>query len=217
MARLGPSSLSYVDPDELRINLLGWSSQPVLFDEYGAHHLGSSRVGSETSERKALSLSGLWRLSHNTDVPTVFCTDSVTAERQGAGHHDAGEADLSYRFLRGVFQGLREALGSQALAFSHVTGHSGDPWNDLADLAARKERHQSSWLPRQRVDLRRWQDVIPHLWMVFATDGSVPGFCGDHFDICAPALPPSQGSPSNASTCHEGQLQLSLSFCSANV
>ena len=90
----------YIDDEASHINFLGWSSQPVLYDESSSHFLGSSRVGSETSEREALFWSGLWRLAHNTDVPTVFCTDSITAEYQGKGHHGAQDADLSYRLLR---------------------------------------------------------------------------------------------------------------------
>ena len=112
----------------------------MLYDTSAAHFIGADRIGSEVCEREALFWSALWRLSFNTNIPTTFCTDSLTAERQGRGLDGAAVAGLSYRLLRAVFHCLEEALGPHGLSFEHVAGHSGDPWNDFVDLAAKQER-----------------------------------------------------------------------------
>ena len=207
----------YGEQGTSRVNLLGWSAQPVLFDPEAAHFTGSSKIGSETSEREALLWCALWRLAHNTAIPTTFCTDSFVAEKQGDGSHGAAHTDQSYRLLRAVFQSLTEAIGEEALSFSHVAGHSGDPWNDLVDVLAKREREKSFLLPRQTLDCRRWRDALQHLWMIFASDDSVPLFRGDHFDISAPKLPSATLPPQPPDALRHCHIQYQLSFCTANV
>eukprot|EP00435_Cladocopium_sp_Y103_P062619 s676_g24.t1 len=152
-------SEQYIDQDTSNIDFLGWTAQPVLFHADAPHYAGAQKIGSETSEREALFWSSLWRLAQNTSLPTTFCTDSTTAERQGAGLDGASDVDLSFRLLRAVCQGLQEVLGPDGCSFSHVAGHSGDCWNDLVDLAAKQERQRSFLLPRQRIDLRQWSPL----------------------------------------------------------
>ena len=202
----------YVDTQQSKVNLLGWTAQPVLFQREAPHFIGSEKIGSETSEREALFWSAMWRLAQNTDIPTTFCTDSSTAERQGKGVDGAKHQDPSFGLLRGVFQCLEASLGHVGLSFSHVAGHSGDPWNDFVDLAAKTERTHSFWLPRQAVDLRQWGPVLPHFWMVLAKDPSIPRFCGDHFDISAPQLPPLQRPEQVVADGGHSEALLQLSF-----
>ena len=207
----------YVDSQASKLNLLGWTAQPVLFSSEASHFIGSDKIGSETSEREALFWSAMWRLAQNTNIPTTFCTDSSTAERQGRGQDGAHQPDLSFRLLRGVFQSLEATLGTDGLSFSHVAGHSGDPWNDFVDLAAKQERRRSFWHPRQTVDMQLWAPVLPFFWMALAKDPSIPQFCGDHFDIRAPRLPSPQQLDCGLDEGGFSEVHFQLSFCSANV
>ena len=56
----------YTDSDHPKLNFVGWTAQPVLFQEGARHHIGSASIGSETSEREALFWSSLWRLRITT-------------------------------------------------------------------------------------------------------------------------------------------------------
>jgi len=132
----------------------------------------------------------LWRIAQNHNVPTTFCTDSITSEYQGSGLHGASEHSLSFRLLRAAFQALESTIGKDHLSTSHVRGHSGDPWNDLVDLLAKQERLKSFYLPRQAVDMRRWRTTLPHLWWILAEDPSLPSFHAAFFDATPPELPP---------------------------
>ena len=150
-------------------------------------------------------------------MPTTFCTDSITSEYQGSGLHGASEHSLSFRLLRAAFQALESIIGKDHLSTSHVRGHSGDPWKDLVDLLAKKERLKGFYLPRQAVDMRRWRTTLPHLWWILAEDPSLPSFHGAFFDATPPELPP-QRPPSSQSGVHQTtRAAMRISFGSCNV
>ena len=207
----------YTETDQSKLNFVGWTAQPVLFEAGARHHIGSACIGSETSEREALFWSSLWRLAQNHTLPTTFCTDCITAERQGAGTNGASEPSLSYRLLRANFQALESTLSDKFLSTSHVRGHSGDVWNDLADHLAKQERAKSFYLPRQNLDMRKWQRSLPFFWWVLAKDRSLPNFHEGFFDVSPPDLPPAH-LPA-ISTCSEvyKDVRFQMSFGSCNV
>jgi len=73
-------------PGELStLEFLGWSCQSILYDLTAEHSIGTSRIGSDASETEALFWAGLWRLSCNNEVPTVFVSDSRLVGDQAAG------------------------------------------------------------------------------------------------------------------------------------
>ena len=153
-----------------KLNFIGWTAQPVLFEAGAPHHIGSTSIGSETSEREALFWSSLWRLAQNHNLPTTFCSDSTLAERQGAGLHGAKDVSQSYRMLRANFQALETTLTSDFLSTTHVRGHSSDPWNDLVDILAKQERLKSFYLARQKIDMNQWCPVLPFFWWILSSD-----------------------------------------------
>ena len=87
----------------------------------------------------------------------------------------------------------------------------------FVDLAAKQERNSSFWLPRQSVSMELWSGALPHLWMAFATDDSVPPFRGDHFDVRAPSLPPAALSPSLVEEARTRLATVQISLGTANV
>ena len=64
---------------------LGWTAQPVRTDPQGTAYAGATRTGADVAERKGLLWAGLWRLTQNRVVPTVFCVASRTTAGQAMG------------------------------------------------------------------------------------------------------------------------------------
>ena len=101
-----------------------------------------------------------------------------------------------------------------------MKGHSQDPWNDFVDFVAKAERDKSFYLPRPKTfDARQWRHVMPHLWMVFATDAGMPQLTQQGFDAHAPTLP-SRGNQSpqiSPAVVKEVEVTLMLSLATVNV
>lgn len=162
-------------PDEpSTLEFLGWSCQTVLYDMDAAHSIGTSRTGSDASETEALFWAGLWRLSRNDVVPTVFVSDSRLVGDQAAGRCGSTIKDMPYYNLRAVFQALHAGIPGQGLQVVHVRSHTGDPFNELVDWIAKREPHESQYLPRQAVNMRTFQSILRHLWIATAQTSDVP-------------------------------------------
>ena len=124
------------------LRLLGWSAQPVIYEQEHNMHLGAQRVGADIAEKEGLSWAGLWRLSRNWSIPTCFRSDSRIALGQASGHTGTAFIDETFTFLRGIFQANESALGPHGVEYSHVPGHAGEPWNELCDWLAKREREE---------------------------------------------------------------------------
>ena len=205
----------YVADGSSKINVIGWTAQPVLYDPEAGHHIGSQSVGSETAEREAMFWCGAWRLAQNSNIPTMFCTDSKTAGCQADGRHGAKISDESFLNLRAVFQGLEGAL-ADGLAIQHVRGHCNDPWNDLVDLLAKRERHCSFYHKRQDIDMKVWKHALKHLWTQVTPDAGLPEFTGTVFDVQPPALP-AISSASVPCSFRSSLVDYCISLATANV
>ena len=94
-----------------RLQFFGWQCQQVIYESHAQHHIVTQKVGSDASETQALFWAGLWRLSRNSRIPTVFVRDSRLVGDQAAGRIGSSQADEPFRLLRAV---------SQALAFSEL-------------------------------------------------------------------------------------------------
>ena len=87
--------------------LVGWQTQPVIYDEDSGSFVGAQHAGSDASaEREALFWSMSWGVSINDRAPTTFCTDSQLTKTQATGEHGASSLTESYRLLRGIAQTL---------------------------------------------------------------------------------------------------------------
>eukprot|EP00435_Cladocopium_sp_Y103_P020241 s592_g4.t3 len=171
------------------VSPIGWLSHPVLYDVTASSFTGAQRIGSDQAERAAMTFAGLWRLAHNVNVPTVFCTDSVTTGGQAFGELGAAEACDSFRLLRSVYQSLHFALPSGGLGLYPVRAHAGDPYNDFVDFVAKREAVQTFLHPRQKLDLNLWRPRLEHMWMIFAPHLGLPTWRNGGFDVPAPDLP----------------------------
>ena len=205
----------YLDSCSSKINVLGWTAQPVLYDPEAPHHIGSHVVGSETAEREGMFWSGMWRLAQDSLIPTTFCTDSRTSARQSSGLDGSHRVDSSYCHLRAAFQCL-EATLKEDLDIRHVRGHSDDPWNDFVDAVAKQERTKSFYLPRQQLDMSHWSASLKHLWAALSNTSGLPPFQGDCFELVPPELPPEQAKPVTQQSVTR-LVQYHVSLASANV
>ena len=198
-----PDAWSYVvlgecygdDAGHSEIVFIGWHAQQVTYEDHLSHYLGTDQIGSEYAEREALFWAGVWRLSINCRVPTIFLSDSVTTTDQAMGTAGCQDQHVTYQYLRSVFQALQATLPKECLQVRHVRGHTGDPWNEMADYLAKTESIKGHRLKRQDVDLRVFLPLLPYLWMVFDSRSGLPKFTGAGFDITPPSLPPQQAAP----------------------
>ena len=157
----------------------------------------------------AMSWAGLWRLIHNSSIPTTFRTDSMTTELQARGHIGNPTNTESHETIRGIFQALESLLPGDALQFCHVPGHCGEPWNELCDYLAKLEIRKSRYFRRPHLTMRTWRPALSYLWMIFSQHDGLPQFCGDGFHVPPPLLPEQQQA--------QPVVALTLSLCTANV
>lgn len=206
--------------EQSELYLVGWQAQPVHYDVDSKYHIGTDRVGSDAAEKEALFWAALWRLTINLDIPTVFCSDSLTTGGQAQGALNTQDYALPFIFLRSAFQALEAFLPGEDLQMRHVQGHSQDPWNDFVDEMARKERDKSFYLPRPtKFDANRWKSVLPALWMIFHEGAGLPAFTRQGFDAYAPQLPDPREAETAPlpSTRQPVQIQLDVSLGTVNV
>ena len=157
----------YGDNDESNLTLVGWTSQAVCYEKDSPWFTGVDRAGADVAERDALIWAGLWRLSINSDIPTVFCFDSATAGYFASGLFGSPQPSSQHRLLRGIFQAIEALVGQEHLGMHHVHGHCGLLWNELVDAAARYNASTVCFSPRQGLNIQKWRTVLYHLWMIF--------------------------------------------------
>eukprot|EP00435_Cladocopium_sp_Y103_P014745 s1030_g3.t1 len=212
----------YLPDGSSELSLVGWQSQQVRYDADSPYYAGALKASSHIAEREGMFFAALWRAGQNVRTPTIFRSDSDLTCRQANGDVGAAVIDFSFSLLRGIFQLLETALDPSHLGIEHIYGHNADPWNEAVDYLAKCEAQHSQFLPRQRIDLRRWGPVIPHLWLLFGEQFGCPRFCGHGFSVPPPALPPefldkalvpSSGPERPPSV----MIQFTLSIASANV
>ena len=68
------------------IEPIGWCAHPVHYDPSGSCFTHATRIGAEVAEREAIIWAGLWRLTQDTNIPTIFCSLAVDARHQHTNH-----------------------------------------------------------------------------------------------------------------------------------
>jgi len=202
-----------------QLAFLGWQAQQVMYESYNNAYTGTDQIGAEFAEREALIFAGLWRLALNSTVPTIFRTDSNTTADQATGRAGFAEAHQTLTALRGIFQALEAGMKPGDLEVSHVRGHAGDIWNELADHLAKSEASTGHHLHRQSLNLPEFAPILPFLWMLVDHNAGLPNITKHGFDVCPPHLPqpdaPTSTLPKAALSQKPGDL--SLSIASLNV
>ena len=197
---------------------LGWQAHPVRTDPLGSCFAGSTRIGADVAEKEWLLWAGLWRLSQDCIVPTVFCVDSQTTSGQAEGTLGVSDPDLTYRLLRGTFQCLQAGLPPGHLKMHHVRSHTGDPYNEFVDHVAKREAHHSFHHQRLKIDMQKWHSRIPSLWLCLAQNRGLPMW-QEGLHVCAPDLPPVQTfvHPNTMTTTTATIVTCQLSLATMNV
>ena len=180
----------YISDSDSEIVPIGWAAHPVRTDPCGSCFAGSTRIGADIAEREGLLWAGLWRLTQNQVTPTVFCVDSKVTGGQADGTVGVADPDMTYRLLRGTFQCLQTGLPEHHLRVHHVKSHAGDPYNEFVDHVAKREAKASHHHPRLRLDLQKWRQIIPSLWLCFGSRFGLPDW-NDGLQASAPDLPQS--------------------------
>jgi len=200
-----------------QLTLFGWAAFPVRYDSDGAAFTGISRIGSDMAERSALIGAGLWRMAQNHAIPTIFCTDAITAGDQAFGRCGADDPDDSYRLMRGIFQFLEMALPPGDLRLHHTKAHAGDIYNEIVDTAAKKEAKASFHMRRQSIHVPHWKHKIQQLWTVCGHRVGLPEWQDGILDVQAPIISSTKAEPAARATNQARRYNFAFSLASANV
>ena len=181
---------TYTSPTTSDLSFIGWSAHQVRYGEDHDWSLGADRIGSAIAEREGLSWAFLWRIGQNSNIPTLFRSDSMLAIQQAKGEIGSLQCDSSFQTLRGCAQLLESALDENAFNLEHVPGHAGDPFNEFCDWGAKQEGRHGFFLRRPTLQLALWRPLLPYLWMLRGAAFGLPSFRGTGFDVHPPDLPP---------------------------
>ena len=123
--------------------------------------------------------------------------------------------------MRSLYQALELGLPHGALTLHHTRSHTGDLFNEIADMAAKREAEKSLNLPRQQLDLRRWRAKLSTLWTMFGHKIGLPTWRHGFLDIEAPELPlqrePNHAEDPSAEPEHCELEHYAMSLATANV
>ena len=180
---------TYTSGTTADFTLIGWSAHQVRCCPDHDWYAGADRIGSAIAEREALFWAMMWRIGQNSNIPTLFRSDSMLALQQARGEVGSLACDLSFQSLRGCAQLLEAALAPGDFLLEHVPGHAGDPFNEFCDWGAKKEGSKGFYLKRPNLDFANWRPLLPFLWMLFDISAGMPPFHGTGFDVRPPALP----------------------------
>eukprot|EP00435_Cladocopium_sp_Y103_P033730 s2880_g8.t1 len=210
----------YEDESTSSFSFLGWSAHQVRYDEANAWSLGATQVGPWVAEREALTWAFLWRLGLNSNVPTVFRSDSRLTIGQADGTLGTSELEATFELLRGGYLALHHALTPSCFKVEHVFGHALDPWNELCDVLAKHEACHGFFLPRAPIEVSGWKQAVPYLWMLFASHLGLPPHCTQGFAVPKPELPaPALSAPdqSHFDSSKRKYIDFHLSLATANI
>ena len=151
-------SEEYTHEGTPKINFVGWTAQPVLYESDALHHKRS--FGAHCGGFLRITLC----LLHSALIPVP-----LNSERQSAGLHEYvytpprqapidGSPEDSAK-LSESFMLLESAVGLPYWDFSHVRGDSGDAINDVTPWR-NKKRVKSFLLPRKDISSCRWRDSL---------------------------------------------------------
>ena len=200
------------------LTFLGWHAQRVRYDKDSSAFVGTEQIGAEFAEREAMIHACLWRLALNSNIPTVFRTDSTTTADQTTGRAGFNSYHPTIAVLRGLFQALQTSIGEDAIIVDHVMGHAGDIWNELVDFLAKTEASHGHYLRRQKIDLRVLGPAIPYLWLLFGQHLGLPQWTEFGFDVKPPQLPSLKTSVPAPNPAPKGrQVDFMISLASFNV
>ena len=209
-------------PDQpSQIQFLGFQCHQVLYEEQAPHHIGTSKTGSDAAETEALFWAGLWRISQNNNIPTVFVSDSRLVGDQAAGRIGSALLDGPFRHLREVFQTLKAMLPGDGLRIHHTRSHAGDPYNELVDWLAKQEGKSSFYLRRQPVHMPTFGEILRHLWLCVRGQHGLPLLTEHGLDIGGVGLPAEHSVSSAPGSiycpCSWSSTSFSISCATANV
>ena len=200
------------------VEAIGWCAHPVRYDADGACFTHARRIGAEVAERQAPIWAGMWRLAQNSLTLTVFCCDSLTSGQQAFGQMGTALPDDSFRLLRGIFQCLELGLPTDHLTLHHVYSHTGDPFNEFVDTVAKLEMTKSFHHAWPHLDMRKWNRILPHFWLIFGETNGLPQWNNGVLQTPTPHLPgPMTEMSDTEKPMKPQQLRCTLSLVSANV
>ena len=150
--------------------LLAWARGRVaLHDTAGS--IGATEHSAVNGERSALFWSLAWLLGVHTGIQRVVHSDCLVAGGQTNGLYGSAQHAPIAIACRSLAQVLETLGGFDATSIRHIKGHSGQPYNELADTLAGSKDIPDTQIPHFLAPLSEWaiQGTLPWLWLTVAT------------------------------------------------
>ena len=159
--------------------MLCFVSDDVMIDEHEHRFLGATKASALTAEGSAICWALLWWLQSGIQTHAGL---TIHSDCLPAGLHMSGEAGWRHHpIMASILRGLATIAACYAhVAFQHVKGHSGDPFNELADrIAVETAEHKFLLSPELPMDpLGILRDHIAWAWLHTAPPGVASAFPG---------------------------------------
>ena len=208
--------------------MLGFMSDDVMIDESEQRYLGATKASALAAEGSAICWALLWWLQSGIQT---YAGLTVHSDCLPAGLHMAGEAGWRHHpIMASILRGLAVIAACYShVAFQHVKGHSGDPFNELADrIAVETAEHNFLLSPELPTDpLGSLRDHIAWAWLHTAPAGVAAAFPGfydgytmhiDHWKDAAKPPPVAPQVVPQPPTSYKGpEALVNLRFASVNV
>ena len=133
--------------------------------------IGAAEHSALNGERSAVFWALSWILGVHSSIPCFLHCDCIVAAFQAAGTFGSPQCDQLAVACRSIAHVL-EVLGKLgAGTIQHVKGHSGHPYNELADVLAGAKDVGVSKIPEHFQHLSAWvaANVIEWLWLAVAS------------------------------------------------
>ncbi|CAE7526831.1 unnamed protein product [Symbiodinium sp. CCMP2592] len=158
--------------------LFAWAKGTVA-DPDESLYPGAEGHSAVNGERTAIFWAACWLLGIDKSLPRTLHSDCLIAANQAEGHYGANTDVAFVKACRAIVQ-VHDALHkNNRLVIRHVKGHSGDPYNELADVLAGNELVENSTIP----EFLWWycscarDQTLEWLWLTIAAlpaDGTLP-------------------------------------------
>ena len=164
--------------------LKGWTRGRVALPGH-PHHIGAVEHSALEGEKSALFWATAWLLQLHTELAEGVWSDCLVAIGQTSGTHNGAETSLSARACRGLAQAAEAICRVNSAGYRHVKGHSGDAFNELVDVLAKRHDAPDEVIPWPFHCLPDWvaDGSIEWIWLLieaFRRPGLWPTLQGSH-------------------------------------
>ena len=118
-----------------------WAAGQVCVDRDSQEWLGALSHGALQAEHTAAAWATFWMLVNRPIIDVVSHSDSICTVMRANGQWQLAAKDTLSNTCRSIAQAIDCMRRLRPCDIRHVKGHSGNPWNELADSLAKHALH----------------------------------------------------------------------------